>query len=250
MQAASQPMSPAIYSPLPSRDLEAQSTDRRVALALALAQNPDLARDMKQPGATWFWDETTRDTELYMAFQGYRDAYNAFLKGPYSQLSQEAQWLALVATVRYTLAYYWLMYNVRVREFFWPYCVEAVKSESNIEGSFVRGIEADLRLCMLLETVGDRTNGFKRFGEVFLQRFTDATTRLLMQPDPNCTSIRQGGRDLCSNLADYEAWLKDPSRYIHLMPDGNDPLSAMMRETQFLTQQRHKKQADLKWVSP
>jgi len=248
-------MKPAAHNPLtlPSKGLEPQSLDKRMILALALAENPDLVQDMRQPGATWLWGETTNDTELYVALKGYRDALNAFVKGQYSKLSEEAQWLARIAVVPYQLGYYWVLYDIRVRQFLWPYCeswaVEAVQSETSIEGSLVRAVEADLRLCMQLETVGDRVNGYQRFGEIFLQRFTDTTTRLLMQPDADCTSIRQEGRDLCGNLADFELWLRDPTRYLHLMPSGSDPLSSMLRESQFLVQQRYKKQPDIKWVS-
>lgn len=241
---------------LSARGLQIHPSDWREILLLELAQKPGLVKAMKQPGCTWLWGEATTQMELYVALQDYREAYNSFLKVPYSKLSVDAQWLARRAVVPFELAYYWLMYDIRVRDLFYPYCeqwaVEMVKDEASPEGSFVRAIEADLRLCMLLETVGDHTNGFKRFGEVFLQRFTDSTTRLLMQPDATCPSLRKVGRDLCGDLVGYESWLKNPtlSLYMPFMPVGSDPVSSMMREAQFLRQQRQGKSADVKWALP
>lgn len=221
-------------------------------LPLLRAKSPGIAQALGGPGNTLLFNEA--DEELYIALGPFREACNTFLEGPYLGLPEELQWFFRVHLDRQQLAYYWVFYDIRIRHWLWPYCeewaVELVKSEASFEGSLVRAIAADLRICLLLETVGERKNGYKRFGQVFLQRFEDSISRIFMASDARCLTPREIGRSWGRAWAGYKRWLEDPLLYAHLMPSGSCAIHDMEREAQYLAEQRYKKKTDLRWLNP
>ncbi|HEY9782481.1 MAG TPA: hypothetical protein V6D09_20360, partial [Leptolyngbyaceae cyanobacterium] len=104
------------------------------------------------------------------------------------------------------LAFAWVYYNPPSRYLLYPFCEEWAQQwiQEELEQTFMRAIAADLHLCLLLESVGERRNGFEWFIEVLAARFEHDWDEAFKEPTANGSTPREIGRYWCCWLTDFK----------------------------------------------